>query len=310
MPEYDNPWKFIIERYFRPFMEIVFPDVAADIDWTRPIEFLESELQQIHPDAATGRRTVDKLVAVHRRDGTRRRLLIHLEFQSQRDAAFERRMFEYFYRILDRMDEPLASLAVLGDDSPKWRPNEYRRSEAGCELVFRFPTCKLLDLEPELARHHDDGNVIATIIEAHLQSQRTTADAPRRGEVKLGLLRRLYQRGLDRQTIRDVFAALDWMLDLSEPLRLQFRDRVAEMEKSFQVQYVTSIERDALAKGREEGRVEGRVEGIDKGVLIGRVQMLQEILGENIDDRETLAGRDVESLSELHDALRRRINDR
>lgn len=43
--DYDSPWKEVIELYFPDFMEFFFPLAYAEIDWTRPYEFLDTELQ-------------------------------------------------------------------------------------------------------------------------------------------------------------------------------------------------------------------------------------------------------------------------
>ena len=54
-------------------------------------------------------------------------------------------MYVYNYRVFDRYNRPVASLAVLADDDPDWRPTEFRRSLFGCEAGIRFPPVKLLD---------------------------------------------------------------------------------------------------------------------------------------------------------------------
>jgi hypothetical protein len=43
--DYDSPWKETLEAYFQEFMFFFFPLIAADIDWQRGYEFLETELQ-------------------------------------------------------------------------------------------------------------------------------------------------------------------------------------------------------------------------------------------------------------------------
>ena len=67
--DYDSPWKDILEKFFPQFLEFYFPVAAADIDWSRRPEFLDKELRQVTPDADIGRRHVDKLVKVWRKDG-------------------------------------------------------------------------------------------------------------------------------------------------------------------------------------------------------------------------------------------------
>jgi hypothetical protein len=105
----------------RAFLAFFFPAIHARIDWSRGYEPLDKELQQIMPDADTGRRYVDKLVKVWRKDGVEQWVLIHVEIQHISDEAFPERMFVYNYRLRDRYQRKIASLAMLGDDVADWR---------------------------------------------------------------------------------------------------------------------------------------------------------------------------------------------
>jgi hypothetical protein len=60
-------------------MAFFFPQAHAEIDWPRGYEVLDKELQQVVRAAETGRRVVDKLVKVWRRDGQEAWVLIHVE---------------------------------------------------------------------------------------------------------------------------------------------------------------------------------------------------------------------------------------
>jgi hypothetical protein len=51
----------------------------------------------------------------------------------------------YNYRIFDRYNRAVASLAVLADDDPDWRPTEFRSRLFGCDTGIGFPSVKLLD---------------------------------------------------------------------------------------------------------------------------------------------------------------------
>ena len=125
-----------------------FPAAHDDIDWSRGYEMLDKELQQIAPDAETGRRVVDVLVKVWRLSGEERWVLVHIEVQAQREAGFPLQMYVYHYRTFDRYHMPVASFAVLADEEPGWRPDRRTYDLWGCSLDFRFPTVKLLDLRP------------------------------------------------------------------------------------------------------------------------------------------------------------------
>ncbi|HZZ79277.1 MAG TPA: hypothetical protein VFE62_12215 [Gemmataceae bacterium] len=102
MSEFDSPWKEVLDQYFEAFVAFFFPQIHRAIDWPRGFETLDKELQQIMPDAEIGRRYVDKLVKVWRRDGIEEWVLIHIEVQHASADDFARRMFVYYYRLLDR----------------------------------------------------------------------------------------------------------------------------------------------------------------------------------------------------------------
>ena len=60
----DGAWKAALEKYFKEFLELLFPTIHAAVDWTKGHEFLDGELEKITVDAKTGRRYTDKLVKV------------------------------------------------------------------------------------------------------------------------------------------------------------------------------------------------------------------------------------------------------
>jgi hypothetical protein len=143
MPDYDSPWKEMLDSYFPAFMAFFFPEAHADIDWTRGYESLDTDLQQIVRDVALGTRLADKLMQVWRRDGVEQMVLVHTEIQGNREADFARRMYVYNYRLFDRYDRPVVRLAVLGAPA---RPGGRRAMSSACGVVvsashFRWSNC-------------------------------------------------------------------------------------------------------------------------------------------------------------------------
>ena len=138
--DYDSPWKEAIEIMLADFMAFYFPDAWRAIDWQQPHRFLDQELQKIVPESDTGRRVVDKLVEVALVQGGDQWIHLHIEIQSSRESDFAERMMIYHYRIFDRFRRPVASLAVLADNQPGWRPGPYRQSMLGCHWILDFPT--------------------------------------------------------------------------------------------------------------------------------------------------------------------------
>jgi hypothetical protein len=88
MPDYDSPWKEMLDGYFPDFMAFFFPVAHGDIDWSRGYESLDTELQQVVRDAALGTRLADKLMQVWRHDGVAQLVLVHIEIQGTRDPHF------------------------------------------------------------------------------------------------------------------------------------------------------------------------------------------------------------------------------
>ncbi len=150
-------------------------------------------------------------------------------------------MFVYHYRLFDSYPETVASLAVLGDDHPGWRPERYEHELWGSSVSFTFRTVKLWDYKSRWAELEADPNPFATVVMAHLQAKRTQNQAPSRLDWKLRLVRRLYERGFARQDVLELFRFIDWVLALPQELDQQFRHEVSQIEEEYRMPYVTSI---------------------------------------------------------------------
>ncbi|MFA7241466.1 MAG: hypothetical protein WC091_15240 [Sulfuricellaceae bacterium] len=146
--DYDSPWKEALERYFPEFMAFYFPDAHNRIDWRCGYHACNTELRQVVRDAEIGERFADALMQVTLLTGAEEWLYIHVEVQGEREAGFARRMFTYNYRLYDRFDRPIASLAVLADDHTHWRPDRFESEALGCRHHFEFPVVKLIDYAP------------------------------------------------------------------------------------------------------------------------------------------------------------------
>src|SRR5262249_21172314 len=165
---------------------------------------LDKELQQIVREGELGERVVDKLVKVWLRDGSERWVLIHIEVQSQEEGRFPRRMFVYHYRLFDRYDREVVSLAVLGDDRPGWRPSHFGYGRWGCRMNFEFPIVKLLDYRAHEAALENDPNPFAMVVLAHLKAIETRQDPIGRHDWKLRLIRTLLDRGMKAGDVRQL----------------------------------------------------------------------------------------------------------
>ena len=171
--EYDSPWKEIIEIFFENLMALLFPQIHARIDWSYPYESLEQELREVVRGARAGPRAVDKLIKVRTLGGEPLYVFVHIEVQVSRDSEFALRMYIYQYRIFDLHPEAVASLAILGDDDPNWRPECYVHELLDSKVSFEYPVAKLLDYNERWAELEADPNPAAVVLMAHLKARAT-----------------------------------------------------------------------------------------------------------------------------------------
>lgn len=178
------------------------------------------------------------------------------------DEDFARRMYIYNYRLFDRYNREVASLAVLADERPEWRPSAFHSTLWGCTAGLEFPVVKLLDYADDDAALEANANPFAVVVLAHLKTQQTSADPLARQAWKLRLVKGLYQRGLDRHGIQRLFRVIDWLMDLPKDLGTQFWHELRHYEKEKHMPYVTSVERMAIERVREEAWREALLDNI------------------------------------------------
>jgi hypothetical protein len=192
---------------------------------------------------------------------------VHIEVQGQEEAHFAQRMFVYFYCLFDRYARPVVSLAVLTDERVRWRPTAFALEQWGCTLHFAYPLAKLADWRGRHAELAASANPFATLLLAHLAAQETRGDVQARWGAKLGLIRRLYERGYSRERVLSLFRLIDWFLGLPQDREQALWTQVRALEEEHKMPYVTSIERLIREEGREEGHAEERRALIRRAVL-------------------------------------------
>ena len=254
---YDSPWKEAIEHYFQEFIAFFFPDAYRSVDWSKEHIFLDQELRAIVQDAELGTRFVDKLVRVTELSGSESWIYIHVEVQGTRKTEFSKRMFVYNYRIFDRYEKPVASLAVLADQHKHWKQTSYGYNVLGCRLTLDFPVAKLTDYDEKLDELLASENAFGLITAAHILTRKTRKKHQERYEAKLLLIKILYQRHWDKQRVINLLTVVDWLMTLPTWLDTKVWQEMETIEEHKSMKYITSIERIGIAKGRVEGRIEG-----------------------------------------------------
>ncbi len=102
---------------------------------------------------------------------------------------------------------------------------------------------KLLDYELRWLELEASRNPFAIAVMVHLKTKETQKDPQSRKEWKFQLTRRLYEQGFERQDIMELFLFVDWMMELPEGLKREFKVELDLYEQEKQMRYVSSIDR-------------------------------------------------------------------
>ena len=146
MKRNDILWKGILENVYEDFLRFFFEAADDLFDIEKGFQFLDKELEQLFPaEELKSPKFVDKLVKVFTKSGTEEWILVHIEVQGYDDKDFAKRMFTYFYRILDKYGRPVTAVAIFTDSNPKFQPREYAYDYLGTRCVFQFNTYKIAD---------------------------------------------------------------------------------------------------------------------------------------------------------------------
>ncbi len=292
--DYDSPWKEILERYFQEFLEFFFPVVYAGIDWSKPYEFLDKELQQIVRDAEQGRRLVDKLVKVYTTEGEEAWVVVHVEVQGQHETDFAKRMFVYYYRLFDRYNRRVVSLAVFADDSKTWRPKRFTSELWGCKAQFSFPTVKLMDYATREVELESEPNPFGIVVLAYLKTRATRKHPEDRLQWKFQLCKLLYERGYNKQDILELARFIAWIMILPKDLESRFDEMLFQYEENQKMRYIASFERYFIEKGEQKGHLDHARESIIE-VLETRFEQKSEAIIDAVNSIE-----DISLLKQLH----------
>ena len=258
---FDESWKLVLEKYFWECLDFYFPKISEQIEKQRGYVFLDQELQRISPKSDSKKRRVDKLAKVYLKDKTEIWVLIHIEVQTYREEEFARRMYSYHYRIWDKYEKPVASLAILADNNSKFCPKEFSLKAFGQEFMqFRFLVSKIWDWKDKEKELEKNPSIFAIVTLASLKAYEENFHS--RAEWKLLLTKMLYERGYSQKEVFNLYYFLDGIMVLPDPLEIQYNNEIILLEKETTMPYITTAERIGIREGKREGKIEGKIEMI------------------------------------------------
>jgi hypothetical protein len=219
----DELWKLIIPILWSDFLQYYLPEWEEDIDFSRTPEFLDKDLKRLMPKGKSKNRAVDILMRVYMKDGTTKAFLLHIEVQAYFDPLFTKRLYQYYYRISDLLQEPIETLVIMIDEDPNYRPSEYREQFGQTSVHFKFRLFKLLDNPPP----YPEGNVFSIVLEVawHALKQNQLKNDDDLETLKFKLIRKLLEKNIPNEKIYAVLEFINIYLPFTNPEKERIFDK-------------------------------------------------------------------------------------
>jgi hypothetical protein len=269
MKRNDLLWKAALEDLFEDFLLFFYPGAGRVFNLKKEFEYLDKELEQLFPPVGDkyAPRYVDKLVKVFTRKNIEEWILIHIEVQGYADKDFSQRMFQYYYRILDRYDKPISAIAIFVDTNKDFHPTRYKRSFLGTKINYVFNTCKIADLD-DAKLEASDNPFAMVMLSAKLAISKQIKNDEQLFDMAYDLAKRLLRKQIPREKIRHVMNFLRFYIRFDNP----------EMFAKFENEISILTER-ATTMGIEEFLLnQAKNEGLEQGMSLKDLTFTQSLL--------------------------------
>ena len=211
----DELWKIIIPLLWDDFICYFLPEWVEQIDFSRKPEFLDKDLNRLMPVGKSKNRRADILMRVYLKNGEHKTFLLHVEVQAYFESGFPRRLFQYYYRISDLLQEPIETLVIMIDEDPNYRPNEYIEQCGQTKVHFTFRLFKLLDNPPP----YMEGNIFSIVLEVawYALKQNMLKNDEDLEQLKFQLMKRLVENKIEDEKIYAIFDFINIYLPFENP---------------------------------------------------------------------------------------------
>ncbi|MGA6580808.1 Rpn family recombination-promoting nuclease/putative transposase, partial [Providencia sp. NPDC089923] len=279
----DYLWKKVIADLFTDFLLFFLPDFHMEVDFSKPVEFLQQELFKEIMDERKGLRRTDQLVKVQLKNGEEKWVLVHIEVQTQDEKGFAKRVFEYFYRIYDRYEQKIVAIALFTNTSKK-STNTYNYLYFGTELSYTFNKYVLADFdESEL---QTSSKLFSKALLVAMYLNKTKNNVSQRTLLKEQLLKEITRiQGIDATEMEALFYFTDYLLTLPKEFTQKINQEILQFIRKEDVR-MESIRRDDLSptlayvyeKIYEDGLEKGVSQGIERGIEQGIEQKTYQVV--------------------------------
>jgi hypothetical protein len=225
--DFDTPWKDATKAFFREFLTLTLPKLAADVDWLCPPEFLEQELVNLLKGRLKIKDKIhktDRLVKLYLLSGQEQFLFLHAEHQHNPQNIFPRRMYIYRSLIALKHDtDNIVPIAVFTGAPPAIDSLIYKHELYGGKISYEFNVYIIAyQSEEELLK---SDNPFALIVLAALYAYRSGEDKLQ----KFTFMRKLFELAFQKQISMEIIQQiLIFVSDLMNVDYEEFRQTINE----------------------------------------------------------------------------------
>lgn len=158
-------------------------------------------------------------------------------------------MFTYFYRIFDKYNRDVASMAILIDKNKNWRPNQFHRQIWKSKITKTYEMVKLIDYNSQKSQLLSNDNPFALVVLFQLAAMETKSTDKKRFLTKLEYFRCLHKHGWNIEKSMNLYRFLDTILTLSPKFELEYIEQVRSIDKEFNMELTLTAERYAFQRG-------------------------------------------------------------
>lgn len=271
----DTLWKGILENICDDFLKFFFEDAEKLFDLERGFQFLDKELEQLFPtEEIEAPKFVDKLVKVFTKTGEEDWILVHIEVQGYDDKDFAKRMFTYFYRILDKYGKPVTAIAIFTDANRKFHPGVYEYKYLGSKIIYEFNTYKIIE-QDETALIANENPFAIVVLTVLLALKKKKLDDENLFDLKYSLAKNLLKRKISKKKIDDLLIFLQRYITFADQgYNVKFDKEIGALTGN---QKSMGIREMVLDKAKKEGEKEGRLLGLEEGAEKATISFIKSL---------------------------------
>jgi hypothetical protein len=175
--------------------------------------------------------------------------------QSYKDQDFAKRMFQYYYRILDQYDKPITTFAIFADTTKSFHPKHYEREFLGTKVYYAYNTYKIID-QDDAGLEASNNPFAMAMLSAKLMLSRQALEDQQLFDRAYDLAKRLLSKQMPKDKIRKVMNFLRYYIHFENP------EMIAKFE-----QKISILTEGSTTMGIEEFLLDqAKKEGVEKGM--------------------------------------------